>query len=760
MTNTADNLQQSTTYQGNNGVFIGDGRNIPIAHSGTGILPTPNRKLHLSNLLHVPTISHNLLSISNLVKDNHISITFDHTGFVFKDLTTNQELLRGPCNAGLYKISSNAATKQSNSAFQASKNPIFRWHDRLGHPHLRTLHKIAQTNPSLHIPKLSSFSCNTCIQCKCHKLPFELAKSRAKSPLELVHTDVWGPAPIISTQGYKFFVIFIDDCSRYTWLFPIIHKSDVFGIFKNFITLIENQTKYKIKALRSDGGKEFINQQMLSLIQSKGIQLQSSCPYTPEQNGVSERKNRHIMETTRSLIHKASVSAEYWPEACTTAAYLINRMPSSNTSNKSPLQLMFNILPDYAHLRTFGCECFPLLPKHSRTKLQPKSSSFVFMGYSDIHKGYKCFNRDTNRTFISRHVIFIEDSFLFYQTTVPPQTLPHDMPPALLLPTSKASDITASCHKNSTPHSNHSNDTPTTIAVSTSLNQPEGTPPNMNQEPPPQPSRHPMVTRLQTGSLKQPHHLNLLATNSPATDSDPTSFSEANKHREWRQAMAEEFVALQKQGTWCLIPPPPNASILGCKWTFRKKFNADGSVARFKARLVAQGNRQEYGIDYGETFSPVAKLPTIRILFTVAITKGWTVQQLDVSNAFLHGQLTDTVYMAQPRGFIGSNHPTHVCWLRKSIYGLKQAPRQWYTTFTNFLLTIGFTHSQADPSLLTYQQGPDHIFLLVYVDDILVTGNNQEIIHKVLSQLHSKFNMKNLGPAHHFLGIKIQTKAR
>ncbi|KAI0493130.1 hypothetical protein KFK09_027406 [Dendrobium nobile] len=151
MTNDAENLAQSTTYSGSDGVFIGDGRNIPIAHSGTGILPTPTRKLFLSNLLHVPDISHNLISISNLVQDNNISVTFDPMGFVFKDLTTNQPILRGPCSSGLYRIAPPSTTTSSPSAFQASNNSQLHWHDRLGHPNSRKLHQIAQSNPTLRI---------------------------------------------------------------------------------------------------------------------------------------------------------------------------------------------------------------------------------------------------------------------------------------------------------------------------------------------------------------------------------------------------------------------------------------------------------------------------------------------------------------------------------------------------------------------------------------------------------------------------------
>ncbi|PKU60575.1 Retrovirus-related Pol polyprotein from transposon TNT 1-94 [Dendrobium catenatum] len=756
MTNAADNLTQATTYPGSDGVFIGDGRNIPIAHSGTSILPTPTRKLFLSNLLHVPDISHNLISISNLVQDNNISVTFDPMGFVFKDLTTNQPLLRGPCSAGLYRIVPPSTAKSPTSAFQASNDSRSHWHDRLGHPNSRMLHQIAQSNPTLRI-MLPVNSCTTCIQCKCHKLPFQVSRSRTKFPLVLLHADVWGPAPVPSPHGIRYFLILVDDYSRYTWLFSLSNKSFVYNVFKQFITFIENQTNRRIKALRTDNGTEFVNHQMNELLRSNGIRHQLSYPYTPEQNGVVERKNRHILETTRSLLHRASIPHSFWPEASSTAVYLINRMPSPNTQNKSPLQLMFNISPEYKHLRTFGCECFPLLTKHEHNKLQPKSCPFVFMGYSDVHKGYKCINKDSQSIVISHNVTFLEDSFPFKTNHSSPQLKINEPPFTMLLPTSKASKACLH-HIVSPPQISaplRSPSPPSLILVSTAATD---HPSNHHQQQTiPPPHKHPMVTRTQTGSIKPPRRLNLLTLRSSSPESDPTNFKDASKHHEWRQAMTEEFTALQQQGTWQLVPPPLKEPILGCKWTFRKKFNSDGSIAPFKARLVAQGNQQEHDIDFGETFSPVSKLPTIRVLFTIALSHGWPVQQLDVSNAFLHGLLTDTVYMSQPRGFVNHNYPNYVCRLQKLIYGLRQAPRQWYTTFTQFLLTIGFEYSKANPSLLTLHQNQTRIFLLFYVDDILVTGNNDEAISTVLTKLHSKFNMKNLGPAHHFLDIKIQS---
>ncbi|PKU80502.1 Retrovirus-related Pol polyprotein from transposon TNT 1-94 [Dendrobium catenatum] len=750
MTNSTENLAQYQPYNGNDVVSVGDGRSIPIAHTGKGILPTPDSKLLLSRILHIPSISHNLLSISNLVKDNPISITFDANGFVFKDRTNNQVLLTGPCNNGLYKI--HTKTRQTSTfALSATSISSAVWHGRLGHPNQRVLKSIASSNPKLHIHNNTS-KCVSCLTCKGHKLPFDISRTVTHAPLELVHSDVWGPSPVPSHQGFRYYLILVDDYSRFVWLFPLMLKSDVFNTFKQFVTFIERQTNRKLKVLRTDGGGEFVNQNFQSFIKAAGILHQTSCPYTPEQNGIAERKHRHIITTTRTLLHTAGLPTSYWLEAAYTATYLINRMPSATTKYITPIQRMFNVKPSYEHLRIFGCACYPLSPQTHRTKLTPTSEACVFLGYADTMKGYKCLNLLTHRVVISRHVQFNESLFpLKFRCQQEPQNTT-TIPYPLLVP---ASAIHRQLHTSQPQNTTQSSGVPNS---GTSLNEQAACDQDVAHtldpsQAPSQPVKHPMTTRARTGHLKPVNRLNLIHTEQP--HKDPTTYAEASKHFTWRRAMADEFFALQKQGTWELVPPPSSGSVLGSKWTYRTKYNSDGSVARFKARLVAQGNQQEFGLDYQETFSPVAKLPTIRILFTIALFHSWNVHQLDVANAFLHGDINETVYMRQPKGFEDSAQPTHVCRLRKAIYGLRQAPRQWYTTFTTYLLQIGFQHSQSDPSLLILHRDKLQIYLLVYVDDILLTGNDNNKMKELIEHMKHKFTMKDLGLAHQFLGIKI-----
>jgi histone deacetylase 1/2 len=209
---------------------------------------------------------------------------------------------------------------------------------------------------------------------------------------------------------------------------------------------------------------------------------------------------------------------------------------------------------------------------------------------------------------------------------------------------------------------------------------------------------------------------------------EPSIVVAALANKNWVAAMDTEYKALQQNKTWHLVPRPKGKNIIGCKWVYKIKRKADGSIDRYKARLVAKGFKQRYGIDYEDTFSPVVKAATIRLILSIAVTKDWSLRQLDVQNAFLHRILDEEVYMYQPPGYVDTTHPSYVCKLDKALYGLKQAPRAWYARLCSKLVKLGFTPSKADTSLFYYQKGSYTIFVLVYVDDIIVASSSQTTI--------------------------------
>lgn len=235
---------------------------------------------------------------------------------------------------------------------------------------------------------------------------------------------------------------------------------------------------------------------------------------------------------------------------------------------------------------------------------------------------------------------------------------------------------------------------------------------------------------------------------------EPRSYSEAIKHRVWRDSMKREVVAHEELGTWDLATLPPGKTAIASKWVHRIKYNADGTIERHKSRLVGCGNRQVAGEDYDETFAPVVKMTTVRSLLSLVAKRGWELHQMDVHNAFLHGDLEEEVYMRLPPGFTHSD-PRKVCRLRKAIYGLKQASRCWFAKLSNALLEFGFVQAYEDYSLFIYTKDSKEVRVLVYVDDLVLASNDLSLLTKFKTYLGDCFRMKDLGKLKYFLGIEV-----
>ena len=415
MTNAANSFISYSLSSGQEKVIIADGTKATVAGKGSIKLTD---HFFLSSALHVPSVSINLLSVSSITKQLHCSVTFFPDHCVFQDLETKQTIGTGREVGGLYyyQLETTSALKSAAKCLGTKHQEILLWHSRLGHLSFQSLKILF---PSLFFSvSLQSFQCEICQLSKHCRTHFSESIKKSLSPFDLVHSDVWGPSPVTSLDGYRYFLSFIDDYTHCTWLYLMKTRDEVPRLIQNFCRMVETQFNSKVKILRSDNAREYFAQSLNTFLEDSGILHESSCPYTPQQNGVAERKNRHILETARALLFQRHLPKYFWADAVLAAAYLINQLPSKGLENRCPLTILhpsvelFSLTP-----RVFGSLCFIHVLGPKSSKLDPRSIRGVFIGYSTCQKGYKCFDPITRTRYILKDVTFFEsESYYFPQS--------------------------------------------------------------------------------------------------------------------------------------------------------------------------------------------------------------------------------------------------------------------------------------------------------------------------------------------------------
>jgi hypothetical protein len=309
------------------------------------------------------------------------------------------------------EVSSNASESipsfHKHVSFNSIKEPSCDlWHYRLGHPSNSRIRLIQSIVPAISCKQ--NEICSICPLAKQHKLLFPVSVSISEFPFDLLHCDIWGPMATSSINGSKFFLTIVDDCTRFTWVHLMQHKSQTASIIHSFSNMVQTQFKTKIKCIRSDNGSEF---HMKDFFYTQGIIHQLSCVETPQQNAIVERKHQHLLNVARSLRFQSHLPLQFWSDCILSAAHIINRIPTPLLSNKSSYQLLFSKVPSYSHLKVFGCLVYVSTLSRNRTKFDPRATPCIFIGYPHNMKGYKFYNLQTQSVIISRNAVFHETIF-------------------------------------------------------------------------------------------------------------------------------------------------------------------------------------------------------------------------------------------------------------------------------------------------------------------------------------------------------------
>jgi len=457
-------------------------------------------------------------------------------------------------------------------------------------------------------------------------------------------------------------------------------KHEVAGVFVKFKKMVENQSGCKIQFLRSDNGKEYTSTQFNLFCEEAGIEHQLTTPYTPQQNGASERRNRYVMEMARCMLQEKEMPKHFWAKAANTTVFLQNRLPSKALKDKTHFEAWNWYKPSLSFLKVFGCVCFAHVPQVKCDKLDKKAILGIFVGYSLVSKAYKVYHPQSGKVTVSRDVHFNEDQQWDWKN--PQRTI------------GSFNNI----------ESDHLGKQTTELCE----NELEDDPPIRG-------------TRLLSDIYQRCN----------VAICEPPCCEEALKDRKWKNAMEEEMLMIQKNKTWELVDRPEDRKMIGVKWVFRTKLNADCSINKYKARLVVKGYAQIFGVDYSDTFAPVSRLDTIILVLAVAAQKGWKVFQLDVKSTFLNGVLQEEIYVEQPKGFMVQGKEDKVYLLKKALYGLKQARRAWYSRINDHLLNIGFVKRLSEFTLYVKHKGNSLLIVSLYVDDMLVTGDDTMLFEEL-----------------------------
>ncbi|GJU47266.1 retrovirus-related pol polyprotein from transposon TNT 1-94 [Tanacetum coccineum] len=755
-------------------VKFGNDQIAPILGYGDLVQGT----ITIKRVYYVEGLNHNLFSVGQFC-DADLEVAFRKSTCYIRDLKGN-DLLTGSRGTDLYSISLQDSTSPNPICLmaKATSSQAWLWHRRLSHLNFDTINLLSKNNIVNGLPKLKFVKDHLCSSCELGKAKRKSFHTKttpsSKRRLQLLHMDLCGPMRVESINGKKYVLVIVDDYSRYTWTHFLRSKDETPGVLIDFLTLVQRGLHAQVTTVRTDKGTEFLNKSLHAYFAKEGIRHETSTARTPEQNGVVERRNRTLVEAARTMLSAAKVPLFFWAEAITTACFTQNRSLVIPRHEKTPYHIINARKPSVKFFHIFGSPCYIVRDGENLDKMKEKGDACIFVGYSTQSKAYRVFNKRTRMIVETIHVNFDElpqmasdhvssdpgpqcSATVLEQDSLSPGPQSQENVPQVAKTVTTSNELellyspmfsellNGSTHVVSKSSAVHAADNPdkrqqhNTTHTSTTSDVADSPPLNIHsthQNPTQVPtvSASENITQAETNTenaqFDDDEFINIFST--PVQEQGETSSRHVDssnmhtfyQHHPSAQRWTKDHPLEQVIGN-------PSQSI-----RTRRQLETDGEMSK--------GYAQKEGIDFEESFAPVAGLEAVRLFIAYAAHESFTVYQMDV----------------KPDGFVDPYHLDQVYRLKKTLYGLKQAPRAWYDELSNFLVSKGFSKGSIDPTLFITKHGEDILLVQIYVDDIIFGSTNPKLSKRFEKLMHNKFDMSMMGELKFFLGIQIHQSPR
>ena len=644
------------------------------------------------------------------------------------------------------------------------------WHHILGHVNTSDILKLEKAVSDMKITGKKDFPCSTCVLSKQPVFRSREPDERATAPLQFVHSDLAGPIEPVARDGMRYVINFVDDYTGACFVYFLRQKSDASTALEKFLCDIAPYGKvgYIITKFRSDNGGEFISREFEQTLIKNRIRHEFSAPHSPHQNGTAERNWRTLFEMARSMIIESGLPQSLWTYAVMASAHVRNRMYCQRIKG-TPYHLLTGKKPAISKLHLFGSVCYAY--EQQKKKLDPRCSEGLFVGYDKYSPSFLVYFPRTNTIgkygtvkFTERFPSSPSRETNFYNS----QSECHAEAPTYPLETMIQF------------YGNDSQKINDTVEVDVPRNGGDPVLENVSSELDNEdiPLLNPLFSNdeavvegadvepenarpynLRNRSKQHNDFANCIRDACYRVSNVPASYSQAIKKNDadqWQLAMESEMKSMEDNHVFTVVPLPEGKKVVGSRWVYSIKDNPDGNILH-KARFVAKGFSQVEGSDYTDTYSPTAKMSTVRILMQLAVENDMTVHQLDVKTAYLNAPIDCEVYVQQPQGFARkptSSNSTLVWKLHKSLYGLKQSGRNWNIVLSQFFQSHGFKQSKVDACLFVRCSKSGKLFIVIWVDDIVVAGH-PKLVQTMKDLMKKEFKMTDLGNISYFLGIQF-----